>query len=712
MMFRKKPDYFLLFLFLLFAGGLSGGLYAEHSGRTGIKRIQEEAQEAVRGGKYIEALRKYGEILRENPSDYLSLSGMAEIYYMQRVYLRALYYADKALIGSPDFQKTLLLKARILTGLRRFPEALKIYDKILKNEPNDIEALIGYGTLKLYAGRWGDALDAFKKINKLEPANPRAVYGIILLAFAQNDETSAKKYLEEVYRYNSVDERFLLLSGEYKSFTGQYEAALEDFEKVLVLNPDRLQEISRLKAEIYMYQRKYDKVIDTLERYIQSSGDLSDFIWTFLGTAYLFTGEVSKSLQIYKRVLERNDTALNRLFVETLILRKLPLQDENRIPYSRYRIKQAQEFKRRYNLGRALETARRAVQLAPFLPEARRIYADILKLSGYPLQSIRQLEAVENPDKNILRELSLLKHVYRKELKTDRMLSQAIRKKPVKFIIYDDPVRKSRERLNPFESDNLVLFLESELLQHRYLSVPLKEEREHFTSFEKLIDYTERQGLDYLIVTKFYGSPSTKDIYSQFSVYDVSSREVIGRAEIYIPDKERIIESLHTLSRQILEYLPVYGQVLHRGSDYILNLGRFDGIEKNSRFQLFKKSPSQSVAEFLYNSFHHTVTSNVKEALKTKPSKKKNQKGKKTEQTSTEKKKKPEGIGLSDLGENFSFLDSEEIKKDLKNTFFDEAFLMKNKDPEENFLSLNVRNIPIVRKQLYYRLVEYLNSFH
>jgi len=99
-----------------------------------------KAMLALREGKYdyiLEHVQKFLDSFEDDPDAFYFL---AEAYYRQGEFDKALSCADKALLLNKNYFGPLILKGKIFFRQEKYPDALKQFNKVLKRDPDHIRA--------------------------------------------------------------------------------------------------------------------------------------------------------------------------------------------------------------------------------------------------------------------------------------------------------------------------------------------------------------------------------------------------------------------------------------------------------------------------------------------------------------------------------------------------------------------------------------------
>jgi tetratricopeptide (TPR) repeat protein len=169
----------------------------------------------------------------------------------------------------------------------RLESAIKLLEEAIHIAPNFFHAHNNLGTLYLSSKRYAAAETEFKRSHELSPKAERPLTNLGRLyleeaTLKKDDEAGTGKILdealdalEEAAKLNprSATAYFLLGQANYRSsFFEEAEAA---FKKVQVIDPN-LTSARLMLANVYMKQRRWNDVLETLDAYLKDNPKAAD----------------------------------------------------------------------------------------------------------------------------------------------------------------------------------------------------------------------------------------------------------------------------------------------------------------------------------------------------------------------------------------------------------------------------------------------------
>jgi tetratricopeptide (TPR) repeat protein len=111
---------------------------------------------------------------------------------------------NDALRNSPDNNRAMQLKARILSRKGQHDEAIMILEKLVKGSPKNISNKINLGSAYIEADRHDDARKVFKDIMDEDPGNQECKDQMATLAFKEGDFSLAEQLIAETENGNEL----------------------------------------------------------------------------------------------------------------------------------------------------------------------------------------------------------------------------------------------------------------------------------------------------------------------------------------------------------------------------------------------------------------------------------------------------------------------------------------------------------------------------
>lgn len=197
----------------------------------------EAGQQALAAGRYSEAQDNFEKLAKLEPGIAEVHATLAVIDFKLRAYAEAVHEIRTAQKLKPSLPKLDSLLGMSLAEMGRFGEALPGLEKGLKQTADaEVKRMCGLQLLRAYTGlgRNADAMETALALNKLYPDDPEILYNTSRIY------GNFTYLMMEKLRDKAPDSVWMLqASGEAHESQKDYDAAIQDFKHVLVLEPRR-----------------------------------------------------------------------------------------------------------------------------------------------------------------------------------------------------------------------------------------------------------------------------------------------------------------------------------------------------------------------------------------------------------------------------------------------------------------------------------------
>jgi len=102
-------------------------------------KAKDEGNVLFRENKFAQAVERYSEAIKRNPTDHTLYTNRAQTYIKLMALPEALKDAEESLKLKPDFVKAFLRKGQVHFMMKEFQKALQTYEKALEYEPENHE---------------------------------------------------------------------------------------------------------------------------------------------------------------------------------------------------------------------------------------------------------------------------------------------------------------------------------------------------------------------------------------------------------------------------------------------------------------------------------------------------------------------------------------------------------------------------------------------
>jgi len=201
------------------------------------ERYADEGQAALASGRYEDAERAFEKLRQLEPGMAEVHANLGLIYFEERKFDKAVPALRQALKLKPTLTKSGSLLAMSLSELGRYSDAEPGLEKCLHHSSDtEIKRMCGLELQRVYSGlkRDSKAVEVAMELNRLYPDDPEILYqaGKVYGNFAfLTMEKLAQVAPTSVWRH--------LAAAEAHESQGSYSQAIQEYQEVLRLQPDR-----------------------------------------------------------------------------------------------------------------------------------------------------------------------------------------------------------------------------------------------------------------------------------------------------------------------------------------------------------------------------------------------------------------------------------------------------------------------------------------
>lgn len=258
----------LRFLTLLIAGA------ALALTNTAGAQQQKKSMAETRAEMSRAVISTYTDMIKEDPSDYMSYFSRGSEYYNLNEYMKALDDINLAMRYAPADEKDLrfqclVTRSNIYEQLHRYNDAVNDLNSALSLDPQCISCIYQLANIEYELGHYSTAGQNYQKVLRLIPRNREALFGLARVAVKENNMGMAAKYCDDAVNLAPNDSESKLQRATVRSMMQNHEGAVDDLIEVIAAG-DR--NASRaLRSLISLGNTNYPAVINGLSRAINAS---------------------------------------------------------------------------------------------------------------------------------------------------------------------------------------------------------------------------------------------------------------------------------------------------------------------------------------------------------------------------------------------------------------------------------------------------------
>jgi serine/threonine protein kinase/Tfp pilus assembly protein PilF len=240
-------------------------------------KLYIKSKQSYHLGDFQESNRILQKALEMDSEFAMALRQISENYHYMGKIDMAKQYARSALSmkDNVSLRDRYLLEGWALTILEEsYENAEKIYLRMLQNFPDDEDANIKLGAIYRNMEEWDLALERFDKIKNVNPI--MAIENTVHALKAKGEYEKALRYIrtnEGIYHNAAV--YHLDLANIY-FYQKKFDLSLQEFEKVIMLEPDHL-DAKEMLGHLYFIQDEFDRAEHYFVALVESKSPVHQF---------------------------------------------------------------------------------------------------------------------------------------------------------------------------------------------------------------------------------------------------------------------------------------------------------------------------------------------------------------------------------------------------------------------------------------------------
>ena len=601
-----KKTFFVLVLILL-----CQDIFSQSRSSKSPVQLYNKALEFQNQEDYYSAVEIYKTVLDLNPQYSDAWYNLALCTYNLGNYDLTITYADNAAKYSPNLSTIQNLKGMALLSLGNFSEARNIFNSVLEKYPNDVNSRFGLAELDLYEGKISSAEGRFEEALARDSTNRKALLSLALISSEEGNYNLTKKYLDQALFYHSGNPQVHYLASYLASQNGDFKEA-ESQAKTAIQIQNNFEEAYALLSQILYEQKRYTEVLELCE-YITNQNRNAVSSWYLMGLSQEKLNQNEDAILSFETGLDVNpEDEVLRLALEQLISSYLPLEDERRNSWATYHKNKALEYARVYDSSSERFEYQKALSIAPFDIQLRQNFADMLEkqnLYEFYYEQLKFINQNENslPSSSIENSSSQQNQASLENSKSATQIKNQDTMEALENLMKYN--LSAKWNVEPFYLDktrwNIGIYFEKKVqLLHSDLeeiianaakdvfdgvsSTSVDVMTESVDGFADAFRNARENARDYFVILT--ASETERSVRLDANVYSQRTGTLTSSIHIYRTGNDRLAKTLRNFRQSILDILPIRGKVLKiSGTTVLLDLGKNDGVEKGSQFDLVKK---------------------------------------------------------------------------------------------------------------------------
>jgi len=254
-----------------------------------------KGQAAAQEDNLQDAVDSYTLTLQENPKFTEALFQRSQIYVKMGKLMSALYDLDDLLHNNPYDVRALEFRAQVKYDMQNYESALIDFQSVLELHRSP-EAYLNVGLVLNELGNTTSAIGAFNSALSMNPLYGEAFCGIADTYAAQGDTDQAFEYYSIALSHNPEDVFALRNRGKLHLLMGNYDNAVNDFNKSLSYNLDF--EAYLHLAQCFLEKNEWTKAHRAIRYAMELENDHPEVYFT-LGLVEMETGKYNAALESF-----------------------------------------------------------------------------------------------------------------------------------------------------------------------------------------------------------------------------------------------------------------------------------------------------------------------------------------------------------------------------------------------------------------------------
>ena len=597
----KRPRIFAILLVLLFS------VASAHAQQKTALSLYNKGMQFQQREDYYSAIESYREALQLNPQYGDAWYNLALCTFHLGEYDLAVSYADTAAKYARNLSDIQNLKGMALISLGNITQARTVFEEVLKKYPNDLNARFGLAEIDLYNGGITTAEKRYLDALKRDSTNRKALLSLALVSADQGNNAAAERYVNQALEYHSGEAEVHYLASYLAAKRGDVKEAERRARSAVQIKGD-YDKAYELLADILYAQGRYSEVIDICEFRIGRNRKLP--------LAWYLKGLSQQQLGLYEDAISTFNTGLSidpldevmRLALEQLVNRSLAIEDTRRSTWANFHINKAAEYKRAYDGPSERYEYQRALSVDPLNKKARQSFANMLERDGFYELYLEQLKFIRSNDSDVIARQIQKDENSAKIKRTSQQVKNDDTIEALESMLKENLAHKYS--VKPFYLDksrwNIGIYYQKSQIQlmhsgaEQIIAIAAKNlfngvavttvdvDVESVDGFSQACRMARTAGKDYFVIITM--DETSRSFTLNADVYSARTGTKTTSVKVYRTGNDRVAKSIRRLRQAVLDILPIRGTVLYNSASTVLaDLGKSDGIEKGSTFDVVKK---------------------------------------------------------------------------------------------------------------------------
>jgi len=286
---------------------------------------------------------------------------------------------DKAVKLDPRNIRALQYRGELLRFQFGLGAAIPWFERALQIDPNDVPLLTEYAATLGDMGRMTDMLVVARKIISLDGHNPRAFFMQAVLAARAGQYGLARRLMQQTKGVIDNIPAVLLVEGIIEHSEGNYNAAIDKFNRLVAIQPENREAQNLLARSLYL-AGSADDAVEVLKPQVSRSGADPYALW-LAGRSLEAIGERDEAAAILNRAAV-HDAGRESAILDSAPLTVLRAEAERNAEDARIVVPYIRALYDAGDYAAAFAEAKRLQQANPGASGAHVLVADVAAAMG------------------------------------------------------------------------------------------------------------------------------------------------------------------------------------------------------------------------------------------------------------------------------------------------------------------------------------------
>lgn len=227
-------------------------------------------------------INAYSDMIKEDPSDYISFFMRGNEYYNIDEYIKALDDINSALRYAPGTESDIrfqcyVTRANINERLHRYSDAVSDLNSALALSPDCLNCINMLGRMEFNLGNYSRAGELYQNLLRRLPRNRQAMFGLARVAVKENNYGLAAKYCDDAVEMAPNATDVYIERAAIRTMMNNQEGAVDDY--IAAINLDDRTTGRALRSLVALSKTNYPAVINGLSRAVNAAPNSGAYLY-------------------------------------------------------------------------------------------------------------------------------------------------------------------------------------------------------------------------------------------------------------------------------------------------------------------------------------------------------------------------------------------------------------------------------------------------